>query len=478
MKNNASLIYNVLLIIGDFLALVGAFSIAYILRVSVSHQQISTPIRALAYLETFLAILPFFILFFGLLGLYSREIYEQRFRETGRLIVGVFLGILFIISYGYVFNIAIFPARLVIVYGYVLALLLILIFRNLLRFARRLMFRYGRGINRVLIVGDTKLTRELIGMLNPPESSGYKVLGVVGGVKHPLRASAPYALFASFDQAISKLGPSLHTIIQTELYSDEAKNSQVLTYTQENHVAYRFVPGNSELFVGKLTVEIFRGVPVIDVHQTALIGWGRIAKRTVDLIIGIPALVIASPLILLTAIAIKLFDPGPIFFRQDRLTRFDQKFKVYKFRTNKIEYNGMTPEEAFSKMERPDLASAYRKNGDFIQDDPRISKLGHFLRRYSIDELPQLINVVAGDLSLVGPRALVPGELELYAKRHAILSVRSGLTGLAVVSGRRDISFDERRQLDLYYVQNWTLWGDLVILVKTIRVVLTHKGAF
>ena len=137
MKNNASLIYNVLLIIGDFLALVGAFSIAYILRVSVSHQQISTPIRALAYLETFLAILPFFILFFGLLGLYSREIYEQRFRETGRLIVGVFLGILFIISYGYVFNIAIFPARLVIVYGYILALLLILIFRNLLRFARR-----------------------------------------------------------------------------------------------------------------------------------------------------------------------------------------------------------------------------------------------------------------------------------------------------------------------------------------------------
>ena len=478
MKNNASLFYNVFLIIGDFLALVGAFSIAYILRVSLSHQQIYTPIKALTYLETFLAILPFFILFFGLLGLYSREIYEQRFKETGRLIVAVFIGILFIISYGYVLNIAIFPARLVILYSYFLALLLILIFRNLLRFIRRMMFRYDKGINNVLIVGDTKLTRELIGMLSPSETSGYRVFGVVGGVKHPLRSNTPYALFASFEQAISKLGPSLHTIIQTELYSDEAKNSQVLSFAQENHIALRFVPGNSELFVGKLAVEMFRGVPVIDVHQSALIGWGRIAKRSVDLLIAIPALIIASPIMLLAALAIKLFDSGPVFFRQDRLTRYDQKFKVYKFRTNKIAFNGMSPEEAFAKMNRPDLANAYRKNGDFIQDDPRISKIGHFLRCYSIDELPQLINVVMGDLSLVGPRALVPDELELYAKRHAILSVRSGLTGLAVVSGRRDISFDERRQLDLYYVQNWTLWGDLVILIKTFKVIVTHKGAF
>ncbi|MGH7234212.1 MAG: sugar transferase, partial [Candidatus Saccharimonadales bacterium] len=190
------------------------------------------------------------------------------------------------------------------------------------------------------------------------------------------------------------------------------------------------------------------------------------------------ALIIASPIILVTAIAIKLFDPGPIFFRQVRLTRYDQKFNVYKFRTIKNEFNGLTPEQAFAKMGRADLAAAYRKNGDFVDGDPRISRLGMHLRRFSIDELPQLFNVVKGDLSLVGPRALVPSELDLYTKRYAILSVRSGLTGLAVVSGRRDISFDERRQLDLYYVQNWTFLGDLVILIKTVRIVISHKGAF
>ncbi|MCL4357670.1 sugar transferase [Patescibacteria group bacterium] len=477
MKNNSSLVYNVFLIVGDFLALVGAFSLAYIFRVSVSHARISTPITARTYLETFLVLLPFFILFFALIGLYTREIYEQRFKEIGRLAVGVFIGVLFIISFGYVFNVKIFPARLVILYGYFLALLLILGFRNATRFGRRILFRYGKGINNVLIVGDTELSRELINLLTPSEISGYRVIGVVGGVKHPLRSTAPYALFANFNQAVKKIGNRLHTIIQTELYSDESKNSLILTYAQQHHVAYRFVPGNGELFVGNIGVEVFRGVPVIEVHQTALIGWGQIVKRALDIVLGTIMLIIASPFMLLIAIAIKVFDSGPVFFRQVRLTRYDQKFKVYKFRTNKIEFNGLTPEEAFAKLGRPDLAKTYRKNGDFLPNDPRISAIGRFLRKFSLDELPQLINVVKGDLSLVGPRALIPQELELYTKRYAILSVRSGLTGLAVVSGRRNISFDERRQLDLYYVQNWSLWNDLVILIKTVWIVLRHKGA-
>ena len=154
MKNSSSLVYNVFLVIGDFLALVGAFSIAYILRVSVSHVRISTPITAVDYLETFLILLPFFILFFALLGLYTREIYEQRFKEMGRLAVGVFIGILFIISYGYVLNKPIFPARLVIVYGYILALLLIIGFRTVTHWGRHILFRFNKGINNVLIVGD------------------------------------------------------------------------------------------------------------------------------------------------------------------------------------------------------------------------------------------------------------------------------------------------------------------------------------
>ena len=165
MKNNTTLIYNVCLVIGDFLALVGAFSVAYILRVSISHRRIYTPIHAITYLETFLLLLPFFILLFALIGLYNKQIYEQRFKEFGRLGIGCFVGILFIISYGYVANVPIFPARLVILYGFILALFFVVLFRNVARASRSLLFRFNKGINNVLIVGDTKISRELMELL-------------------------------------------------------------------------------------------------------------------------------------------------------------------------------------------------------------------------------------------------------------------------------------------------------------------------
>jgi undecaprenyl-phosphate galactose phosphotransferase len=150
---------------------------------------------------------------------------------------------------------------------------------------------------------------------------------------------------------------------------------------------------------------------------------------------------------------------------------------MFKFRTIKPEFNGLTPEEAFTKMDRPELIKRYRDGGDTIPNDPRFTKLGKILRVTSLDELPQLLNIIKGDISLVGPRPLIPQELSAYEKKHTILSVKSGLTGLAVVSGRRDIPYDERRKLDIYYVQNWSFWLDLTILVKTVRVILERTGA-
>jgi lipopolysaccharide/colanic/teichoic acid biosynthesis glycosyltransferase len=125
---------------------------------------------------------------------------------------------------------------------------------------------------------------------------------------------------------------------------------------------------------------------------------------------------------------------------------------------------------------KPELLKQYRENGDQLDNDFRVTPLGRFLRRASLDELPQLFNVFKGDISLVGPRALIPEELQAYEKKHTILSVKSGLTGLAQISGRRTISFAERRKLDTYYVQNWSFWMDLVILIKTVRTVI--QGLF
>jgi exopolysaccharide biosynthesis polyprenyl glycosylphosphotransferase len=474
MKNNASLIYGFFLVVGDFMALVAAFVIAYILRVSLSARPLFAKVSSAQYFKIFLFLLPFWLLIFGLLGLYNKNTYENRFSEFGRLFTGSFIGMLFVISYSYIMNTTIFPARLVILYAFILAVCFIVVFRALARIIRRSLFAYGFGINTVLLVGDTKITDELIESLHDTKTSGYKILGIVS--KRERLDPKDIPTFTTFDDAIEALkGKSFHSILQTELYVSPITNSAILAYAQENHIAYRFVPGNSELFVGNLEVDLFRSIPVIAVHQTALLGWGRILKRLFDIFTASIILILASPIILIVALLIKLSDGGPVFLRQIRLTRFNREFKVFKFRSHNQTYNGLTPDEAFEKMNRHDLLKQFRENGNFLAQDPRETTIGRFIRKTSLDELPQLFNVIAGDLSLVGPRALIPKDLAEYKKRHTILSVKSGITGLAQVSGRNNIPFEQRRTLDLYYVQNWSFWLDLIILIKTARAVLTHE---
>ena len=476
MKNNISLIYNACLIVGDFLALVAAFVGAYILRVKIDDRPLLETINALTYLKIFLLVLPFWILIFAWMGLYNANIYEKRFKELGRLLVGSFVGLLVVIFSDFVSSEPIFPARLVPIYGFALGFVFLVVFRNLARFLRVQLFSFNIGLTKVVLVGNSSMTLELVDWLSNSRRSGYQIIGVVGQKQTVSGRGVP--TYPSFKEFLEHYDGELHGIIQTELYADENKNAEILTHAQQHHVSYRFVPANTGLFVGNLEVELFKSsLPVITVHQTALFGWGRIVKRLTDLLFAGILLLVASVPMLVIALLEIVSGSGSIFFRQPRLTRYNHEFRVFKFRSQYKKYDGTTPEEAFTMMGKPELAKAYRENGDFLPNDPRVTHLGRFLRATSLDELPQLFNVLKGDISLVGPRALIPQELAAYKKRHTILSVKSGLTGLAQVSGRRDISFEERRTLDLYYVQNWSLWLDLTILAKTIRVVFGGRGA-
>jgi exopolysaccharide biosynthesis polyprenyl glycosylphosphotransferase len=473
MKNNASLIYSFCLVIGDFLALIAAFVGAYILRVTVNSAPIAHPVHALTYFFVFLGLAPFWILIFGLLGLYNRYIYEKRFPEIGRLLIGSFIGMLFVIFWDFVSTTPILPAKLVPIYGFILGFIFLVLFRNIARFVRTELFIFNIGINNTLIVGTTATTNELLSLISDSRQSGYRVVGIVGDAQHIITEATNIPVYSSFNVALANIMQPIHTIIQTKMFASDSSNREVLDYAQASHVSYRFVPGNNELFVGNLQVELFQGsVPIVAVNQTALIGWGRIVKRLFDTAFAAVLLIIASPFMLLIALGIKLTGGGTIFFRQTRLTRYNREFGVFKFHSQYAKYDGTTPEEAFAMMGKPELAKEYRNNGDAIANDPRITPFGRFLRKTSLDELPQLFNVIKGDISLVGPRALIPEELSVYEKRHTILSVKTGITGLAQVSGRRDISFEERRKLDIYYVQNWSFWLDLTILLKTFRVIL------
>lgn len=473
MKNNASLVYALFLILGDFLALVAAFSSAYILRVKFDERPLIQQIPAETYLYAFVAVLPMWIAVHALIGLYHRNTYQNRFREFGRLIVGSFIGILVVIGYDFVIEGELFPARLVVVYALLLGFSYLLLFRSVARILRGVFFSFGSGLTNVLIIGGENSARSgIIAELENTRHSGHRIVGVVG-------ATGKFQQFENFEHAISNLqNTSIHTIIQTELYKDGVKNDEIMNYAQNCHITYRFIPGNSELFIGNIEVELFRGTPVVTVHQTALVGWGQIVKRLFDVAAAFVLAVLASPLIILTALLIKLFNPREsLIFSQIRLTQFDRPFKVYKFRSQYKKFDGTTPEEAFAMVGEPALAAKYRLQGDTIEKDPRIIRLGSFIRRTSLDELPQLVNVLKGDISLIGPRALIPQELVKYPHKNHILSVRSGLTGLAQVSGRRNLSFEERRKLDAYYVQNWSFWLDITILLKTIRAVIASVGA-
>jgi exopolysaccharide biosynthesis polyprenyl glycosylphosphotransferase len=480
MKSNASLVYGLLLVVGDFLALVAAFVAAYVLRSHFSNIPVAHPIASHTYLGIFLLLLPFWILIFALLGLYSSQIQEKRFVELGRLLIGSFIGLLFVTSYAYVSNRVVFPSKLVPAYGFTLAFIFLVAFRNLARGFRGRLFGRGIGITNLLILGNTKITVELIKILSDFRVSGYRIVGVVANKSQASQRYPHLKIFETFDEAVKHLrADDIHGIVQTELYASGDRNNEILDYAQTNHISYRFVPGNSELFVGNIAVELFRSqIPVIAVHQTALIGWGRIVKRAMDVLLSTLMLIPGLPLMVIIALLAKLFDlKGKVFYGDPRLTRFGNTIKVYKFRTMKSAYNGISPETAFAKMGQPALAKTYRENGDFLPNDPRVSRIGRFLRRTSLDELPQLINILKGDISFVGPRALQSHELEQHTNKDLILAVKSGLTGLAQVSGRRDMPVSERRKLDLYYVQNWSLWLDLIILIKTFRVVLGGGGA-
>ena len=463
--------YAILLIIGDFLALIAAFSVAYILRVKVDTRPLIEQITAKDYIIAVLTVLPLWILVHAFIGLYTQKVYEKRFVELGRLLVGSILGILVVIGYNFVTDGEIFPARLVPVYGLILGFSFLVLFRTFARLARRWLYAYGVGVSNVLIVGDTKKSNEIAEAIANTLATGQHVLGIVGS------SSETFKTFPDFKTALSKIDRPIHGIIQTELYKEQHRNDEVLRFAQVNHASYRFVPGNSDLFVGNIQVELFAGqIPMIAVHQTALIGWGRIAKRIFDLFVSGFFLIVLSPLLLILAILVKLTDHrGPVFMRgpaQRRLTRHNNVFKVYKFRSHYAKYDGKTDKQVFDMIGKPELLEEYRKNGDQLENDFRVTPLGRFLRKSSLDELPQLINVFKGDISLVGPRALIPEELNAYEKKHTILSVKSGVTGLAQINGRRSISFEERRKLDTYYVQNWSFWMDIAILIKTIRTVI------
>ncbi len=472
--------YSLLLLFVDIFVLTAAFTLAYIMRVQWDHRPLFTEIYAFDYLIAFLTVLPLWILIFASIGLYSATIYNRRLVEWAKIIIGCFIGILLIIGWEYVSDKAFFPARLTTLYAFIGSTALMILGRELLRLSRGLAFLYGKGVSNVLLIGSSKTITDIAINLSDTQKSGYHIAAIACPKSvFPEGASALH--FSNAHAALKQVKElGITTIIQTELYESEERNSEILSTAQTNHLNYSFIPGEAEFYTGKNTVDVFLGYPMITVSQTPLIGWGAILKRFFDAFV----VIITAPLWLIILIIISLLqlvlNPGPIFYKSKRLTKHGRVFGLYKFRSMKHRSTAhLDPVEEFRLMGREDLVKEYQQNFK-VEKDPRITRFGSFLRKSSLDELPQVINVLKGDISLVGPRPIPSRELKAkFSQKRAalLLEVRSGLTGLWQVSGRSNIDTETRIKLELYYVRNWSFWLDIKILLKTVVTVIGRIGA-
>jgi len=475
MKRESSLFYRFCLVVGDSIAITSAFLFAYLFRTHIDHRPFYFESDLCAFLLPIIILLPVWLIILTTFGLYRKDILQRRSRssEIARLALASLIGIMSLITYDFFAQAGLFPVRLVALYAMILCFVLLCLERNVLRFVHRyLLTKNARGALRVILVGNTPNTRQLIEHFRDFPEEGYVLAAAVAG-NHNLPKNLPKKYqFTSLKEALRCVHADV--IFQT----DETNTEYVYKQSIEHHLLYYFVPSDAILSSNLGEVELVGATPTILVKATPLIGSARIAKRALDIIAGGVLTLLALIPMGIIWLAEKLSDPHcSAIYTSKRLSRYNQEVRIYKFRSIKAKYNGLSPEKAFKKMGHPELIKQYRNGGDQLDYDPRVTRLGRFLRATSLDELPQLFNVLKGDISLVGPRALVPGELRNYGDRSLLLSVKSGLTGLAQVSGRRNISFAERRALDIYYIQNWTFWLDIQILLRTVGAVLFRKGA-
>lgn len=478
MPSRNAKLYSLFLLFADVLVLMFAFTIAYILRVQNDPRPLLVPVYAQTYLLTFLAIVPFWIATFASLGLYSATTYNRRLVEWTKIAIGSLLGILLVIGYEYISEERVFPARLVTAYALAGSFVLLIFEREVMRFIKTMLFRFGRGTSRVMIIGNSSATKDIARELSETKKTGYRVVAMNCPVRLVPKTLSNVEQFTDTVAALDAI-KRLHvtTIIQTDLYDSGDRNQLILGAAQTNHINYNFIPGEAEFYSGKNTVDVFLGYPMISVSQTPLIGWGAIAKRIFDTFASFVLIVVLSPLLLILFTLQKIFNPGPAFYLSNRLSQFSKPVRLIKFRSMAPKYGKHDAAEEFEAMGRPDLAAEYRRDHK-VQNDPRITRFGNFLRVSSLDELPQLFNVFKGDLSLVGPRPILPQEVKFSDGKAALLhSVKSGVTGLWQVSGRSELSFDERIELETFYAQNWSFWLDIKILFKTIAVVIRKQGA-
>lgn len=404
---------------------------------------------------------------FSLWGAYSEHNLHDIGAEIRTVLFAATFSLFTLAAFFYFLKIKDF-SRLLFLYFYLIDVAGLVIFRWAMRrlFTRLRLPGYGR--RRVLIVGISSGGSQLAGQLR--SWTDYEVLGFVDDESQPM-GTMPFPRLGTLAECPDIVARHNVDEVFITLGRHRASLASLILTLQQRGVKIRFVPDLLDILTVRTAIENLRGVPFVTVREPPISGLNAIIKRTFDLGSVLVGLVLCAPLMVIIALLIKLDSPGTVFFRQERAGQYGRPFRLWKFRTMVADAEQQLPQFVdVEKLEQPVFK---------LQNDPRVTRVGRWLRRTSLDELPQLINVLRGEMSLVGPRPEQMGLVKRYNTWQAQrLLVKPGITGSMQVSGRGDLPFEERLKLELAYIENYSLWEDIKILLKTIPAVLSSRGAY
>lgn len=457
----ADLFFNVLRLPVDFLMLLVAGATTYIFRTQILRTfrpvlfEFNLPLDKYLYLVIFVSVL--FVISYTISGLYSMKVRMGIAEEFSKVLVSSSAAVMTIIVYIFLRQ-ELFNSRFLVLGGWFFAVLFVFLGRMLVRYFQIFFVsKHDFGIHKIMIVGNDQAALSIIDNIKNNPSSGYRI------VKHLLSPEIEEIRF-------SVGSPGVDEVILANHDYPANKIVELIDFCNENHLIFKFVPNLSQTMTANYEVDVINGMPLIELKRTALDGWGKVIKRVLDIFSGTLGLLVFAPFMGIIAFAIKWETEGPVFARLKRVSK-NKEFNLLKFR-------GMIKN---AEELKPYLAVFNeRQDGPLfkIKNDPRITSVGRFIRKYRFDEIPQFWNILKGDMSLVGPRPHQPDEIERYEKNHKkVLAIKAGATGLAQVSGSSDLPFNQEVALDTFYIENWSLWLDFKIVIKTLVKIFTDRSA-
>lgn len=455
---NINILFNVILLPLDYIVIAVAGILAYWLRVSpwLAHIrpvlfQVSLPFKNYLFIVLIFSAISVVVMSF--LGLYNVKAAAHCWsRDFLKIIIGLSVVLASISLYSF-FSQSVFESRFLVLACLALSMIFLTVERILMSWVKEFLIeKYSIGISNVLLIGSDGFSKKISEFYESNPEVGYKIIKKISSPN--LEEIKNMALKTGID-----------IIILADPNFDKDLIVDIINFTEDAHITFRFVPNIFQVLTVNATVDVINDVPLVELKRTALDTWGGVAKRTFDVAASSIGLIVVSPVIALLALIIKWDSDGPVFVKLKRISQ-GKEFYMYKFRSMIKDAD---------KMKEKLMAYNERTDGPLFKmtNDPRVTRVGKFIRKTRLDEIPQLMNVLKGNISLVGPRPHEPGEVKQYNRRHKkILAIKSGITGVAQISGSSDLPFEEEIKLDIYYVENWSFWLDIIILMKTVFKVL------